>query len=663
MIRKQSFLFTIFTVAVTTLPARGQDITTGLVGLWKFNETTGTVAADSSGNSNNGTYVGNPTLGVTGARGLGAYFSADGKYMTAPASTTLNALGVSNADFSVAFWVNPSAATGGWRPLIHKGSIDFERGPGVWLHPSDNGIHFRISTNSNSNDGADSVAALPSGSWSHIACVKAGNKWRCYVNGTLDTEYTLSAGTVGNSGPLYVGDDPWYAGSNTSMDDVRVYSRALTGADVNFLAQTAIAKRLLLVVVNSVSLSTGESFRKSLFEDYGYVVTPISATASQATFDTSAVANDVAYICQEINSSDLNTKLTDKPLGVVSEKGALADTFAMASSYSNPSGTTLTITKNNHYITSTFAIGSITIMNSSQPLDTFSGTFSPDFNQLGSISGAAALFCVEQGGKLSNSTTAAGRRVQLPWGGSGCVISELSSNGIVLVTRALAWAGGVVGYWKLDETSGTTANDSSVNVLNGTLTNSSFDTSSTAGSVGTALSVDGVDDYITIPNSSVVQLTKALSMSAWIKGSGSWGTGSYANVIVRKGDSNPNNYQFAIENGFVAMGLDGNDGSNAHGNTLLQAGVWYHVAATWDGSYIRIYVNGVLDNTPTARAAPVGTDTRALYLCGRISTTDVFCGVVDDIRLFNYALDVDELLVVKNQATPGVHIIKWVETQ
>ena len=65
------------------------------------------------------------------------------------------------------------------------------------------------------------------------------------------------------------------------------------------------------------------------------------------------------------------------------------------------------------------------------------------------------------------------------------------------------------------------------------------------------------------------------------------------------------------------MRLDGNDGFNVHGNTLLQTGQWYHVVGTWDGSNIRIYVDGVLDNTPTARAAPIGTDTRPVYLGGR----------------------------------------------
>ena len=48
------------------------------------------------------------------------------------------------------------------------------------------------------------------------------------------------------------------------------------------------------------------------------------------------------------------------------------------------------------------------------------------------------------------------------------------------------------------------------------------------------------------------QLKKALSISAWIKGD-AWGSGSDVDVILRKGEGNPNNWQLAIENGYVAL--------------------------------------------------------------------------------------------------------------
>ena len=467
----------------------------------------------------------------------------------------------------------------------------------------------------------------------------------------------------------------WASGNNLSIlvqknqGNRRVYSYDGSTSQapllhVEYVVVTRpVATRLLFVVGNSASLTTQETARKTMFEAFGYTVSLISAIAAQATFDTFAAANDVAYISEEITATDLNTKLKGKSLGIVNAKPDLADDFAVASSYANPSGSAITVASNTHYITAPFSIGSLTITASSQSLNTYSGTLAAEVNTLGSISSVAALCAVEMNGKLNDGTRAAGRRVQMPWGGSSFDFNSLTPDGINLLSRALAWAGGVVAYWRLDESSGTLANDASVNLNHGTLTNLSFDANSVSSAkVNGGLSFDGSSNYVTAPNATVFQLKKALSISAWIKGD-AWGSGSDVDVILRKGEGSPNNWQLAIENGYVALALDGNDGSNVHGNTLLQTGQWYHVVGTWDGSNIRIYVDGVLDNTPTARAAPIGTDTRPVYLGGR-SGAGLFAGTLDDVRLFNHELNADEISALKAQGqTNGVRIIKWVEIQ
>ncbi len=80
---------------------------------------------------------------------------------------------------------------------------------------------------------------------------------------------------------------------------------------------------------------------------------------------------------------------------------------------------------------------------------------------------------------------------------------------------------------------------------------------------------------------------------------------------------------------------------------------WYHVAATWDGVKGRVYLNGVLDNTPVARAAPIGTDTRAVYLGGRSGGTDITNGTVDDVRFYNRCLTAAEIAELAN-ASPTI---------
>jgi hypothetical protein len=195
-----------------------------------------------------------------------------------------------------------------------------------------------------------------------------------------------------------------------------------------------------------------------------------------------------------------------------------------------------------------------------------------------------------------------------------------------------------VGHWKLDEVAGTTAADASPYNNTATLYSGlSFTTNSVTGAYNRALSLNGAGQYASAANSASLQLTDALTISGWVKAD-AWGVGSDVDVIARKGDAGPVNYQLAIADGHAALFLDESDTAGVRGATALAAGRWYHVAATWDGSQVKIYVNGALDNSPVARTGTIGIDTRSLVLGGR-SGANYFDGALDDVRIYNYALD------------------------
>jgi hypothetical protein len=120
-------------------------------------------------------------------------------------------------------------------------------------------------------------------------------------------------------------------------------------------------------------------------------------------------------------------------------------------------------------------------------------------------------------------------------------------------------------------------------------------------------------------------------------------------VILRKGEDNPNNYQLAVVDRKLSMILDNGDNAGFAGGTTLNTGTWYHLAGTWDGSLVRVYVNSVLDNTPGSKSAPIGTDTRPLYIGGRTGSTDETDGIIDDVRFYDRALTVAEI----SQAASG----------
>ena len=193
---------------------------------------------------------------------------------------------------------------------------------------------------------------------------------------------------------------------------------------------------------------------------------------------------------------------------------------------------------------------------------------------------------------------------------------------------------GFLGHWKLDETSGATATDSSGLGHQGTVSGGANWATNSAGDG--VFDFDGSTNYISVADAKTLQITDSMTLAGWVKGD-AWGAGAEVDVLIRKGESNPNNYQLAIADGSVQLCLDQNDDAGFRGNTVLKLGRWYHVAATWDGATVKIYVNGQLDNTPAAHAGAIGTDNRSLYLGGR-SGTDLSDGMQRDLRLYDRAL-------------------------
>ena len=90
---------------------------------------------------------------------------------------------------------------------------------------------------------------------------------------------------------------------------------------------------------------------------------------------------------------------------------------------------------------------------------------------------------------------------------------------------------------------------------------------------------------------------------------------------------------------FISFNISGTQRTLA-GNTVLQNNNWYHLVATYDGSYIRLYVNGNLDNTSDLYSGALNFNTGNL-LFGLWTQSDrrPFDGYLDEIRLYDYALN------------------------
>ena len=239
---------------------------------------------------------------------------------------------------------------------------------------------------------------------------------------------------------------PWGASgfdpSDLSADGVTLMQRAIEWAGT----PPSIPVPLLLVVNDASSLQSEESAGKALMESWGYAVTPISASASQADYDTALASVDVAYIMGSISSTDLGTKLTAATVGVVSEDAGLMDEFGIAEPLFVQRNTQfINIVDNTHYVTSGLSLGDLGIFSSPQDVWTVSGTLAPGLQLLGETKVAGTGYppgvaVLEAGAALYGGGSAAGRRAQVPWSNR---INVLTADGLDIMKRAIEWGAGV----------------------------------------------------------------------------------------------------------------------------------------------------------------------------------------------------------------------------
>jgi hypothetical protein len=151
----------------------------------------------------------------------------------------------------------------------------------------------------------------------------------------------------------------------------------------------------------------------------------------------------------------------------------------------------------------------------------------------------------------------------------------------------------------------------------------------TRGKVGMCGTFDGVNDYARVTQ--WTPSTANVTVSAWVKPTAITGSNQ---SIANAGNSALGGFSLimlATSGKAGARIYNGTTGITCDGNTALSTTVWTHVAMTFDGSNIRLYINGVLDAGPTAAT---GTVTALDLLVGAFNATTpsaFFGGLLDDV--------------------------------
>jgi hypothetical protein len=207
-------------------------------------------------------------------------------------------------------------------------------------------------------------------------------------------------------------------------------------------------------------------------------------------------------------------------------------------------------------------------------------------------------------------------------------------------------ASGLVAAYGFNETSGFTAFDETTNNNDGTISGA---TRTASGKYGSALSFDGTNDVVLVPDASSLDLSSGMTLEAWVYPTSAMS--SWKAVMQKESDAwflNANTFTNHVGAGGT---LGGTCCEVVEGPNALPLNQWTHLAGTYDGSALRLYVNAtqVSSLTQTGGIQVTGSPLR---IGGDTYGGEFFPGRIDEVRIYNRALSQSEIQTDMNTPLP-----------
>ncbi len=654
----------------------------GLVAWYQFDGDT----KDSSSNLNFATASGTITYSA-GQFGQAATFGGS------QSASVVNNSTLQNAAVTVAFWMNAAANSRNNEIVNVDGGTTGSPGFGVQETGAGTGAIMRIDTSSTANQTGCTISSTNGSTWNHIVYTISAGTVTGYQNGVQACTYSYTAGTgISNSSvPLYIGTGPGATHYTGKLDDLRLYNRVLstdeitqiyqgnqptncdqtclgwwkfdegsgitahdstsqTGAnltDVNNTTSTTakVGKGALFTAASSQYMSTGDPNPYIVSQnlspgtlDYSISfwmrLNTIALSGLQYVIFNGASGNNEAGYDIRINSSgQLVPVLGDGTTRASCNSSALSTaTWYHVVVVMNRAGNMQMFLNGSSSCTISISTYSATnILRTSGQFD------------IGGVGVAAEYIdgIVDEVGIWHRALTGA-EVTDLYNSGSGRGLSDLTTAEKVNLAT----------YWPMDELSSGSAPVSRYDALGGsTLYGFAFTPGTdgwTSGVFGGGLQFNGSTDYVDLGLKSAYTPSAALTVSEWVNwsaftsGSGGYATvsnsGSAANgFAIYQNTSAPYNKLLS----FIYTSVGGLH--SITGSTLLSTGTWYHVVLTYDGSNVRLYVNGVQDGSAAATGTITTSTADLLFGSQYTSGGGKFTGTLDDVRIYNRALSSSEI--------------------
>lgn len=632
----------------------------GLVGYWSFNEGSGTVATDFSGRGNHGTLVGDARW-TGGKLGGALLLDGSGDYVTVASVPDLNILDA----FTISFWVKPATTHGG---MILKKYPTASGGSQWAVYNLSNSLRFYDGSAFQSTG-----ITLTNNIWQQITLTRAvaGGNITPYLNGAPLSSFGAAA-LIGGSNPLYFGQEEGSYYFNGSMDEVRIYNRALGAGEVAKL-YAAGATKFNTTAPTGTNLSSGLVGYWSFDPIVGTLAPDRSGQGNHGTLTNGPISTEgkIGRGLSLLSASDYvevaNTTSLQINQGAVgawiktSDSGAgyhgiVVKEFSygiflisnVVGIYDWSTGATRSTGVNLadglwHHVVLTFNSGEANntkiYIDGAHVLDT-TMTVQTHLNEnLGigdSIGNSQNFIGSIDEVRVYNRALSAGEVRAL----YGLGASKIGAS-TAITQRGTNLATGLVGHWTFDGQylSTSTATDSSGSGNHGTLTGANGKPRPALGRLGQALSFDGVDDYVGATGND----NSNFSTSAWVKTSS---TDSFDGIVE---------YSTSL-NGRRGIGL-------ANGNVLIvyastyrlstgavvNDGRWHHIIGTYDGTTPIVYVDGVAVSLGAENGGLVGSSASSIVRIGDFTANGYkLNGSIDDVRIYNRALTAGEVQQLYN---------------
>jgi hypothetical protein len=604
-------------------------VANGLVSAWAFDEGTGTSLADSSGKGNTGTASG--TTWTTGKYGGALTFNgAPTSWVTVPDNNTLDL----NTASTLEAWVYPTALGTGWRTVI------FKEQPGglVYSLYANNGAiaHPLGQLNIGGEKNAEGTTTLPLNTWAHLAATWNGSTLSLWVNGVLAGTQAVTGTLTNSTGVLRMGGNSiwneWFAGR---IDEARLYSRALTQAEIQADMSRPIRPSGPDTTPPSVAITAPAA---------GAIVGGSVTVTASATDDVG-----VTGVQFKLDGQNLGSEVTSPPFSVTwNTSSAAAGTHTLTAVAHDAAGNPATASDVRVTVDNTPPTAAVTAPAGGA---TVTGNVTLTATATDNVSLGGVQFKVD-GANVGVEDTAS--PYSATWDSTTVtngqhVISAVSrdtagntasSTGVTVTVSNAAPPPptGLVAAYGFNEGTGTKVTDLSGNGNNGTTRATTW---TTAGKYGGAATFDGTTSWVTVNDANTLDLTSGMTLEAWVYPT-ALGTG-WRTVIFKEKTGGLIYSLYANESTQRALTQLNIGGElNAWSTTQLPLNTWSHIAGTWDGTTLKMWVNGVLAGS-RAVTGTLTNSTGVLRIGGNSIWSEWFAGRIDEVRVYNRALSQAQL--------------------